>query len=52
VARLPGSYRRPPVGCDSPRMIAATDGARDPSPQGDPVQDAGTRASEQDWGAQ
>jgi hypothetical protein len=52
VARLPASYRLPPDGSDSPRTIAATDGARDPSPQGDPVRDAGIRASEQDWGAQ
>jgi len=32
VARLPGSYGLPPDGSDSPRTIAATDGARDPSP--------------------
>ena len=52
VARLPASYGLPPDGSDSPRTITATDGARDPSPQGDPAQDAGIRASEQDWGAQ
>lgn len=52
VTRLPGSYGQPQDGCDSPRTIAATDGARDPSPQRDLAQDAGIRASEQDWGAQ
>jgi hypothetical protein len=52
VTRLPGSYGQPQDGCDSPRTIAATDGARDPSPQEDLAQDAGIRASEQDWGAQ
>jgi hypothetical protein len=51
VARLPGSHGLPPDGSGSPRTIAATDGARDPSPQGDLAQDAGIRASEQDWGA-